>query len=241
MRLFFSILKLLIVGVFSSAIAAENYAGIGVALYKSSRGATVAAIAKGSPAASSDLKVGDCIVRVDDTNVKGMNLIEIRNLIRGETLRPISIGVLREGDSLTIDVRRIDMSVLNVKDSAEALNATCYQCELLDFVSTKDKNAGFYVKKAAALEAPAVKKQGSPSKVSLIKMTRKSLRIKTKNADPMKISLFTVDGAFVKSKEVNNAKNGENLIAWDNISLPKGQYVVQIIQNENIFVFSSKL
>lgn len=37
------------------------------------------------------------------------------------------------------------------------------------------------------------------------------------------------------------AKNGENLIAWDNISLPKGQYVVQIIQNENIFVFSSKL
>jgi len=219
----------------------ENFAGIGVALYKSTRGATIAAIAKGSPAASSDLKVGDCIVRIDDTNVKGMSLIEIRNLIRGEAFKPISIGILREGISLTVDVRRIDMSVLNVKDSAEALDAICYHCELLDVVYTKDKNAGFYVKKAAVPDKPTVKTINKSSSVSLIKMTRKNLRIRTKSKAPMTITLFTVDGAYVKSRKVEKARIGENLIIWDNSSLPKGQFAIQVIQNDNIFVFSSIL
>lgn len=222
--------------------ASEKFSGIGVALYKSNRGATVAAVAKNSPAAKSDLRVGDCIVKVDAYSLKGKSLVEIRNLIRGEQNMPISLGVLRGNDSLVIEMRRIDMSVVNVKDSVEAKNVKCNHCELLDYVSTRDKNAGFYVQKKVESKGVGdnIVKNNSAT-VKLNNFSRMKLCFKVSSKLPLTISIFTMDGSFVKRKYVSSVKVGRNEIAWDNSMLPAGQYTVQLEQDGLKSLFVEKL
>ena len=222
--------------------ASEKFSGIGIALYKSNRGATVAAVAKNSPAAKSDLRVGDCIVKVDSYSLKGKSLVEIRNLIRGEQDKPISLGVLRGTDSLVIDVRRIEMSVVNVKDSIEAKDVKCNHCELLDYVSTKDKNAGFYVQKKVEPKGAGdnIVKNKSAT-VKLNNFSRMKLGFKVSSKLPLTISIFTMDGSFVKRKYVSNVKVGRNEITWDNSMLPAGQYTIQLEQDGSKSLFVEKL
>lgn len=222
--------------------ASEKFSGIGVALYKSNRGATVAAVAKNSPAAKSDLRVGDCIVKVDAYSLKGKSLVEIRNLIRGEQNMPISLGVLRGNDSIVIEMRRIDMSVVNVKDSVEAKNVKCNQCELLDYVSTRDKNAGFYVQKKADMKgADENLMKNNQSVIRLNLFSRKKLGFKVSSNMPLTVSLFAMDGSFIKRKHVSDVKVGKNEIVWDNTMLPVGQYTIQLEQDGVKSLFVEKL
>lgn len=241
MRLFSKIcIWLMLFTLFS--YASEKFSGIGVALYKSNRGATVAAVAKNSPAAKSDLRVGDCIVKVDSYSLKGKSLVEIRNLIRGEQDKPISLGVLRGTDSLVIDVRRIELSVVNVKDSVEAKNVKCNRCELLDYVSTRDKNAGFYVQKkveSKGVDDNIVKNKSSAVKLNTFSRTKFSFKVSSKL--PLTISIFSMDGSFVKRKYVSNVKVGRNEITWDNSMLPAGQYTIQLEQDGSKSLFVEKL
>lgn len=241
MRLFSKIcIWLMLFTLFS--YASEKFSGIGVALYKSNRGATVAAVARNSPAAKSDLRVGDCIVKVDANSLKGKSLVEIRNLIRGEQDKPISLGILRGKDSLAIDVRRIELSVVNVKDSVEAKDVKCNRCELLDYVSTRDKNAGFYVQKkveSKGVDDNIVKNKLSGVKLNTFSRTKFSFKVSSKL--PLTISIFSMDGSFVKKKYVSSVKVGRNEIVWDNSMLPAGQYTIQLEQDGSKTLFVEKL
>ena len=205
MHLFF---KLLIsVALFMGVCAAtENYGGIGIAVYKSNRGVSIAGIAKDSPADKAKLNVGDCILEVDGVPLQGKNVVEAKNLIRGTAGRPVSLKIARADDILTVDVPRVDLSVVNVIDKKEADAVKCSNCKLLDVVETKRKKAGFYVKQKDAPVFPEIKSVDVLKTIKLLSFTRRTFTVNVKYASPFNVSLYTMDGAFVKRLAVSNVR-----------------------------------
>lgn len=156
MRLFFSILKLLIVGVFSFAIAAENYAGIGVALYKSSRGATVAAIAKGSPASAADLRLGDCVIAVNGADIAKKTVSEVKHMIRDDAGKPLTLTIVREGNTFDVDLTRVKMEIVSLGNDKDVKNVASRNFELLDIVDVKVFEPGQFTVKILTADGSLV-------------------------------------------------------------------------------------
>ena len=57
-----------------------------------------------TPAASSGVKPGDIIIRLDDTPVKGLSLREAVSLMRGEKGSPIILTIVREGQNKPLEI-----------------------------------------------------------------------------------------------------------------------------------------
>jgi carboxyl-terminal processing protease len=73
----------------------ERYQGIGVRFKMVEGLAQITKVIEGSPAAGAGLRVGDKLVKVDDSEVKGLNLDEIATKVRGPSGSPVRIGVSR--------------------------------------------------------------------------------------------------------------------------------------------------
>lgn len=229
MRLFSKLIFMSVI--FSVAsYATENYGGIGVALYKSYRGVSVAGVAKKSPADIAGLNIGDCILEVDGTSLQGKSVTESKDLIRGTSGKPVSLKIARAEEILTVDVNRIDLSVVNVKDEKDADIVKCSNCTLLDVVETKKKKAGFYVKQENVPIFPEIKPVDALKNVKLLSFTRRNLSVNVKKTSAFRVSLFTMNGAFVKCLEVTNVRMGQMDIRWDNSILSAGQYTIEIEQ-----------
>jgi membrane-associated protease RseP (regulator of RpoE activity) len=235
-KLFLSVALFTVMGV-----ATENYGGIGIAVYKSNRGVSIAGIAKNSPAYSAGLNVGDCILEVDGVSLRGKSVAEAKDMIRGTSGKPVSLKIARAGDVRHIDVPRIDLSVVNVKDKREANGIKCSNCKLLDVVETKEKKAGFYIKQKDAPVFPEIKSAEVLKSVKLISFLRKKFTVEVKTASPFSVSMYTMDGSFVKRLDVSNAKKGQMDIHWDNTTLPAGQYTIEMKQDNKTNRFVKRL
>lgn len=222
----------------AAALATENFGGIGIAMYKSNRGVSVAGIAKGSPADAAGLIVGDCITEVDGKSLRGKSVADVKGMIRGTSGKPVTLKVLRSGEYLDVDVERVEFSVVNVKDEKEADEVKCSNCELLDVVATKEKSAGFYIKKADAPAFSEIKTTEILKSVNLVNFTRQKFAVKSKSTASFSVSMYQMDGAFVKRMDVHNTKKGTMDVRWDNTTLPSGQYTIEITQDgkKNRFV-----
>ncbi len=87
---------------------ANEYVGIGItiSLDEESSGYAITEVTKGGPAEEAGVKVGDILIGVDDTDIRGMELAEVRTLVRGEEGTSVVLKLLRKGTEKTITTER---------------------------------------------------------------------------------------------------------------------------------------
>jgi carboxyl-terminal processing protease len=86
--------------------------GIGAVLgYNDKEEITIVSPIKDAPADKAGLKAGDVIYSVDDTNIEGMDLTNIVNLIKGEKGTTVELGIRRKGKSSTYTITRDIVSI----------------------------------------------------------------------------------------------------------------------------------
>ena len=229
MRLFFK-LTIFVFLFFTMCAATENYGGIGIAVYKSNRGVSIVRIAKNSPADVAGLNIGDCIIEVDGVALRDKSVVDAKNMIRGALGRPVSLKLARGNEILMFDIARVDLSVVTVKDEKEANIMKCSNCKLLDVVSTRKNKAGFYVKDEKGPIFSEIKTVDILKSLKLLSFSRRKITIDVKKDSPFNVTLYTMDGTFVRRLAVSNAKMGQMDVRWDNSVLPVGQYTIELEQ-----------
>jgi carboxyl-terminal processing protease len=95
-----------------------QYGGIGAVISTRDKNILVAEPYEGSPSAKAGLKAGDMILKIDNEVIegKGMNTLDVRNLLRGQPSTKVNITVRREGvaDPILVEVTRDDIKIKNV-------------------------------------------------------------------------------------------------------------------------------
>lgn len=87
----------------------ENaYVGVGITIQEApeNAGFLVAAVAENGPAAEAGIEPEDLLIAVEDQDVRGMDMEEVRSLVRGEEGTFVRLTVLRQGDHRSISVER---------------------------------------------------------------------------------------------------------------------------------------
>jgi len=81
-----------------------NYGGLGMEIGMEDGFVKVISPLDNTPAAAAGIESGDVIVQLDNTPVKGMNLSEAIEAMRGEPGSEIKISVVKSGDSIPTDL-----------------------------------------------------------------------------------------------------------------------------------------
>lgn len=84
------------------------YVGVGITIQtdQEERGFAIMEVTPGSGAEAAGLQAGDLLVEVEGQDVGGMSSNDVRGLVRGEPGTTVSLGVMRAGKRLTMDVER---------------------------------------------------------------------------------------------------------------------------------------
>lgn len=75
----------------------ESYVGIGVTISSREEYLVVEEVRNDGPADEAGMLPNDLIIQVGDTNIKGMNFYDVRDLIVGEVGSKVTIGIIRSG------------------------------------------------------------------------------------------------------------------------------------------------
>jgi carboxyl-terminal processing protease len=94
-----------------------RYTGIGIYLSFTSGYPLITGTVPGSPAALAGLKAGDQIVRVGDTDAKGITPDQATSLIQGPEGTKVSLTILRGADTSTFTVTRAQIQVPTVRSA----------------------------------------------------------------------------------------------------------------------------
>lgn len=94
-----------------------EFGGLGIEVSMEDGYVKVVAPIEDTPAWNAGLKSGDLIIKLDDTNVKGMTLNDAVKLMRGKPGTDIILSVIRKGETqpLTITVTRDIIQIQSVK------------------------------------------------------------------------------------------------------------------------------
>lgn len=224
----------------SALFAADNFGGIGVALYKASRGVSIAAVAQGSPADEAGLQKGDCITAVDGVDLSKMKLSEVRNRIRSEPGKSLALSIIRESEIFNVNLQRVQMEVVGLngvdsatssdKVSALAKRAASEGYELLDIVQTKNQNTGIYIQKNVKVKFGEILSKTPDQGISLQDFSRTQITFELQNSSPIRIKIFAMDGSLLKKLNPERVIIGGNRFYWNGETLPSGQYTVQLEQ-----------
>ena len=87
----------------------ENaYVGVGITIQdtEDNRGFLILEVAAGGPAEEAGIQVQDLLIGVEDTDVRSMEMTEVRSLVKGEENTFVTLKILREGETLTLSVQR---------------------------------------------------------------------------------------------------------------------------------------
>ena len=95
----------------SFAVAGETFGGIGITIYGAPCGVQVVDVIPGSPASEAGLESGDFICAVDGTALPKNNLDASKDVLRGMVGKPLELSVVREKDTLSVTLRRVQLSV----------------------------------------------------------------------------------------------------------------------------------
>lgn len=88
-----------------------EYAGVGVSVYYSKEGITLAEIYKGYSADKSNLKAGDIIVKVDGQSLQNMERDQLSEFLKGAPNSSVEVEVLRNGTTFTAKLTREKVTV----------------------------------------------------------------------------------------------------------------------------------
>lgn len=225
----------------SCVYASESFGGIGIAMYKSSRGVSVAGIAKGSPASEAGLQLGDCIVAVNGSGIAMKTVSEVKYLIRDVAGKPLTLTIVREGKTFDVDLTRVKMEVVGLERQSDAKNAASHNYTLLDVVSVKNKKTGFYVEQVSN----AAEKHSSNAipfgGAKLNRFTRKSVEVNVVEIGRFTIKILTVDGSLVSQRDVYAENVGFKSIPWDNTTLAAGDYTIVFKRGNRLSSYKQKL
>ncbi len=83
-----------------------EFCGIGVTIMEFADGLMVTEVHKGSAAETAGLRKGDVIISADGTDIRGMEIELARSYIVGPVGTPVTVGVMRDGETLTFDMVR---------------------------------------------------------------------------------------------------------------------------------------
>lgn len=84
----------------------DGFGGIGVRIDVIDTGVKVLSVLNDTPAFAAGVKGGDIFVTIDGTNAVGMDQGEVIDRLRGPVGSTVRVGVLRDGQPLTIDITR---------------------------------------------------------------------------------------------------------------------------------------
>lgn len=87
----------------------ENaYVGVGITIQAAEEdlGFLILEVVPGGPAEEAGIQVKDLLIRVEDTDIRGLTAAEVRDLVKGEAGTNVSLTVFRQGTNETISVQR---------------------------------------------------------------------------------------------------------------------------------------
>ena len=95
-----------------------NYVGIGVYMANdtSKNQIVVLMTIKGSPAEEAGIKSGDIITKVDGVPYSGEQLSEAAKVMRGEEGTSAKIEILRNEDTISLDIQRRKIKIIHIED-----------------------------------------------------------------------------------------------------------------------------
>ena len=91
-----------------------EYGGIGSLISQIDDKIVITMPNEGFPADKAGIKIGDEIIKIDDTDTKGKSTSEVSKLLKGTAGTPISITVLRQEETLNFDLVRAKIVINNV-------------------------------------------------------------------------------------------------------------------------------
>ena len=83
-----------------------NFDGIGIGFISLNSGILVTEVYPNSPASASNIKVGDIINKVDNTDIIGKDSEEVKKLVRGEAGTIVKLSGYRNNENFVADVKR---------------------------------------------------------------------------------------------------------------------------------------
>lgn len=95
---------------------AGAYCGIGATLQQNQEDGTCTVVStfEGSPAREAGLTAGDRIIRVDDTDVTGMDLNQLVSYVKGEENTGVVLTIIRDASTMEVEVIRRTIEVETV-------------------------------------------------------------------------------------------------------------------------------
>lgn len=94
---------------------AGQFEGVGIQLGFREGVLAVVAPLKGTPAEKAGVQAGDLITKIDERDTQGISLPESVELIRGEKGTQVTLGLVREGEYLEIEIIRGTIKVKSVE------------------------------------------------------------------------------------------------------------------------------
>lgn len=221
--------------------ASESFGGIGVAMFKSSRGVSIAGVANGSPASAADLRLGDCVIAVNGADIAKKTVSEVKHMIRDDAGKPLTLTIVREGNTFDVDLTRVKMEIVSLGNDKDVKNVASRNFELLDIVEVKDRKTGFYVEQSSG--APTTRSTSilpfGDAKLDLF--TRKSVDVKVFEPGQFTVKILTADGSLVSQKDISAESVGLKSIQWDNTLLAAGSYTIVLKQGNRASSYPQKL
>ena len=247
----------------SSLCASDSFGGIGLAISQEQDGAKIESVISGTPAAESNMRVGDVIIAVDGISLKGKTIEDSKAKLRGIKDKPLEISFVSDGDTLSVILRRTQITVKKLEsEQVEAWygNKSDFNVQEIEtYASSIENNKqlvavlqnGKLVKSGAEVSAkslngiyvdrvdefkPKVKSRSvvnEPS-VKIKGLTRSAIGFELKSAGKAIVSILNTDGVIVTRFICENALLGYNTVNWNSENVPNGRYTVTIEHNGTI-------
>ncbi|GHV16463.1 hypothetical protein AGMMS49938_16490 [Fibrobacterales bacterium] len=222
---------------FSLAFSAENFGGIGLAVYSTNGGAGVEQVVIGSPADSAGIKNGDLLISADGNSLEEKSLADVKNILRGKAGFPIDLEILRSNDTLRFTLIRAPLKIQEANTQNTNLQKNKGD-KFLAKVATHNKPYNVY------LEGKDSTKTKSPTPVPEIAITafsREVLTFDAKHRGNANVKIISTDGDVKAIFAEVSVNTGSNSLNWDGANLPKGTYIVHFEHNGKIISSSAVL
>ena len=143
-----------------------QYGGVGALIRQDGDFIIISELYEGFPAQKADLRAGDKILKINDTDVKGKKTEDISKILKGQPNSLIKIVVEREGENKPIEkiINREEIKIKSVPYSG-VLNENTAYIRLSSFTensSTEVKNALIELKKNPEVKYLVFDLRGNP-------------------------------------------------------------------------------
>lgn len=147
----------------TTLFADESFGGIGLVVQDGNIGLGIDAIIPNTPAAKSELKIGDLIIAVDGKGFENLSFEQSVSLFRDVKNKPIVLTYISDGDTLQATLRRTKITTKQVS----SIDANIEDIKGKKFVSTIELGEDNYTAVFLDSSSPTFKDDNSKQKGKL--------------------------------------------------------------------------